>query len=81
MAGLSRANGASANNAVVKSVKDVLKRFAEAVRRAWARITGKEYAAKSEAMSDSDVLGMLTQLHRLNVEDAPAKGKPKPRSR
>lgn len=69
VAGLSRVNGVAEDNAVIKSVKSAIKRFADAIRISLARILRKEYSAKVSAMSDKEVLNLLSDLHELNMND------------
>lgn len=73
VAGLSRVNGVAEDNPVIKSVKAVIKRFADAVRRSLARLLRKEYSANVAAMSDKEVLNLLSDLHELNMNDDSAK--------
>ena len=67
--GLSRVNGVAEDNAVIKSLKAVIKRFSDAVRRSLARLLRKEYSAKVEAMTDKEVLNLLSDLYELNMND------------
>lgn len=73
VAGLSSVNGVAEDNAVIKSAKAAIKRFADAIRRSLARLLRKEYSAKVEAMSDKEVLNLLSDLHELNMKDDSAK--------
>nr|DAY12504.1 MAG TPA: Type I restriction enzyme [Caudoviricetes sp.] len=69
VAGLSRVNGVAEDNVVIKSVKAAIKRFADAIRRSLARLLRKEYSAKVAAMSDKEILNLLSDLHELNMND------------